>query len=171
MKHSENDATWLEALRCAGFTLVRDPSAYVSYDGRGAISVSPDDQMDDDDHLAQILLHELCHHLVEGDASRDEADWGLDNMSDADAVRELAALRVQAWLADGYGLRALMVATTDFRPYYEALGPAPLTDDPDDAVAIACEAAARFATWYLRPVVERALAATLVTSPATAHPR
>jgi hypothetical protein len=169
MRHHDNDAIWLAALTEAGFMLVRDPAAYVSYDGRGAISVSPDEEMDEDDHLPQILLHELCHHLVEGDASRHAPDWGLDNMSDADRVRELAALRVQAWLADQHGLRALMVATTDFRPYYEALGADPLRDGPDDAVPIALDAAARWQTWALRPIVQRALAAT--TCPATADPR
>jgi hypothetical protein len=179
MRHDANDRVWEEALDAARFVLVRDPAAYVSYDGRGVILVSPDEEMDEDDHLAQIVLHELCHHLVEGDASRNEVDWGLDNLTDADAVRELAALRVQAWLADGFGLRAWMVATTDFRPYYESLPADPLCGpclgqraDWDvldaQARAIAQEAAGRWPSWYLRPVVERALS---LTSPATAGPQ
>jgi hypothetical protein len=125
---------------------------FVSYDGRGTICVSPDELMDDDDHLGQIILHELCHHLVEGDASRHAPDWGLDNTSGVHDHHERAALRVQAKLCDLYGgphMRAHMVATTDFRPYYEQLGPDPLAGDDLDAIALANAALARLPSWHL----------------------
>lgn len=156
MRHGATDTVWLKVLADAGFHITRSPGSFVSYDGRGGINMAPDDEMDDDDHIAQIVLHELCHHLVEGEDSRNHADWGLDNMDERHVPREHAALRVQAALADRVGLRDHFVATTDFRPYYEALGEDPLVGD-DPAAAIAREALARFEGWYLRQDVLRSL--------------
>lgn len=158
MIHGRTDRDWLGLLRAAGFKVSRSPDSFVSYDGDGTINIAPDSEMDADDHLAQIVLHELCHHLVEGDDSRHHPDWGLDNMDERHVPREHAALRVQAALADRFGLRAHMVATTDFRPFYEALGEDPLDGD-DDSVPIAREALLRFEGWYLRPDVLRSLSA------------
>jgi hypothetical protein len=122
------DADWIELLRGLGFALERSDRAWVSYDGAGTVQVAPDDALDDDDFLGQILLHELCHWFVQGPDARDRADWGLDNTCDRDREAEHAALRLQAHVVDRHGLRAVFVATTDFRPYWEALPVDPLRD-------------------------------------------
>ena len=49
--------------------------------------------------LAQLILHELCHALVEGPGALNRPDWGLDNESARDVEREHACLRLQARLA------------------------------------------------------------------------
>jgi hypothetical protein len=120
------DTAWLDLLGRYGFSVERSPVSWVAYNGRGTISIAPDDLLDDDDSIAQIALHELCHFWVEGPRSRECPDWGLDNTDERHVVREQAALRLQAHLLDGFGLRLALVATTDFRPYYEGLGPSPL---------------------------------------------
>jgi hypothetical protein len=134
------DAEWTALAARHGFALRRDAASWVSYDGRGTISVAPDELLDADDTLAQIVLHELCHFAVEGEAAREWPDWGLDNTDDRHVAHEHAALVVQATLADRFGLRAALVATTDFRPWYEAL-PAHALDAPDPVAAALAERA------------------------------
>ena len=109
----------------------RAPSGAVSYDGEGTLIVAPYDEMDADDHLAQIVTHELAHLAVQGPSSKREVDWGLDNMSDAHVPRELAALRVQASWCDLHGLRDVLVPTTAFRAAWPGIGAAPF--DPPGA--------------------------------------
>lgn len=123
---AETDALWVASARELGFGVERARGAFVSYDGAGTIAVAPYDEMDPDDHLAQIVVHELAHFAVEGAEARARADWGLDNMSDAHVANELAALRVQAWWCDAHGLRDVLVPTTAFREAWPAIGAAPL---------------------------------------------
>ena len=59
--------------------------------------------------------------LVQGETGFGKRDWGLDNTSDRDVVREHATLRVQAFLAARHGLRRVLAPTTDFRAFWEAL--------------------------------------------------
>ena len=101
-------------------------AAYASTDGSGTILIGARHTLDSNDSLAQLVLHELCHALVQGEASWTRADWGLDNTGDWDAVREEACLRLQARLADRQGLRAAMAPTTEWRSYYHALAAVPL---------------------------------------------
>jgi hypothetical protein len=89
--------------------------------------------LDPDDCLAQMILHELCHALVEGEDGENLPDWGLDNASGRDTWREQACLRLQAYMADGVGLRDFFAPTTDFRvKFWPTLG-----DDPFAAPASA----------------------------------
>jgi hypothetical protein len=71
-------------------------------------------------------------------------------------------LRLQAWLSDRFGLRAVMAPTTPYRGYYAALPADPLAAAPDDADAVARAAAARVrleaSAW--RAPLEEALAET-----------
>jgi hypothetical protein len=90
------------------------------------LEIAHEAELDEDDCLAQMIFHELCHSLVEGPDSFEKPDWGLDNQSDVDHGREHATLRVQALLAGRYGLRSVLAPTTDFRSFYDALGPDPL---------------------------------------------
>jgi hypothetical protein len=137
------DDAWVALAAEFGFAVVRAEGAYVAYDGAGTISVAPYHDLDPDDCLAQIVLHELCHHLVEGTGSRGHEDWGLDNITDHDAPRELAALRLQAGLLDRHGLREVLAPTTDFRPAYDAFPHNPF-DGPAEEVEPARQALARW---------------------------
>ena len=95
-------------------------------------------------------------------------DWGLDNVPEH-VVREHACLRLQAEIASPFGLRAAMAPTTPYRAYYDALPESPLAPGSDPAIAIAAEAASRFATSAWRAPIEEALAATAALTTAR-HP-
>src|SRR5262245_31654704 len=99
------DRLWIDAAARAGFRVERTREAYASTDGRGAILIGARETLDDDDSLAQLVLHELCHALVEGEPGLRAPDWGLDNTGDRDLPREHACLRLQAHLADAHALR------------------------------------------------------------------
>ncbi len=157
------DDVWMKAAARCGFQVVRGQAAYASTDGRGTILVGAPETLDSDDSLAQLVLHELCHALVQGEASWQLPDWGLDNTSDRDDVGEAACLRLQAELSDRHGLRELMTPTTEWRRYYRELPADPLLSrDPDDqpACARAREALALVERKQLGPVLDGALAAT-----------
>jgi hypothetical protein len=71
--------------------------------------------LDPDDSLAQMIFHELCHALVEGEDGEGLEDWGLANHGDGIPWREHACLRLQAYLAGCVGMRDFFAPTTDFR--------------------------------------------------------
>jgi hypothetical protein len=154
---------WLSAASELGLRVRRSPHGYATTDGEGNLSIAPDGELDADDCLAQIILHELCHALVQGPTSFSQPDWGLSNEPEVaaargDYVREQACLRVQAALLRPHGLRRLLGPTTDFRAYYDSLGPDPLTDGAFDASqGLAREALAR----AMRPPFRRPLATAL----------
>jgi Putative zinc- or iron-chelating domain len=121
------DLIWLECATRVGFRVHRASDAYASYDGRGTILIATPDQFDADDNLGQMIFHELCHALVEGDLGETQLDWGLDNTRAGHPWREHACLRTQAWLADQFGLRDFLAPTTDYRvSFWEGLGIHPL---------------------------------------------
>ncbi len=137
------DAIWLTVAARVGFTVERSSEVYASTDGKGRMTIGALDTLDPDDCLAQMILHELCHSLIEGADSLRVPDFGLDNESERDATREHACLRLQAWLTDRYGLRTALAPTTDFRRYYDALPAEPFEDEQDPAAALAKLGAAR----------------------------
>lgn len=139
------DAQALEFAALHGWRVERSPTAWVSY-GPKVIQVAPDETLDADDTLLQIVLHEWCHHMVEGPDSASLPDWGLNNETDADVAHEHAALRFQAWLASQFGLRWVLVPTTEFRGWYEALADDPL-EGLDESVAMTRAAIGRWQTW------------------------
>jgi hypothetical protein len=151
------DPLWVALLEQAGFRLARRSASYVWYDGRGEVAIAPDEELDADDTLAQIILHEMIHLLVQGEEARTEPDWGLDNLTDRDAYLEEAALVMQLRLLRQWGLEAVLVPTTDFRGYY-------LTEASAEARANRLQAAAagwaRWLAWPQREAAERALRAT-----------
>ena len=123
---------WLHCAEQVGFRVVRTPDAYASSDGRGTLLIATAEHFDPDDSLAQMIFHELCHALVEGEAGERALDWGLDNTRMGYPWREHACLRVQAWLADCVGLREFFAPTTDFRVTFWAGLPAdPLAAAPE----------------------------------------
>src|SRR5687767_11260619 len=124
---AEIDRLWIEAASRCGFRVERGDAAYASTDGKGTILLGSPETLDADDSVCQLVLHELCHALVQGEQSWRQVDWGLCNTDDRDAVAEAACLRLQAHLAMQHGLRAELRPTTSWRSYYEALPADPLS--------------------------------------------
>jgi hypothetical protein len=119
---------WLDCAARVGYRIVRTADAYASCDGRRTLLIAEDAALDADDSLAQMILHELCHALVEGDQGEQQPDWGLDNVTRRDVWREQACLRLQAHLAGSVGLREFFAPTTDFRVrFWNSLPADPLT--------------------------------------------
>lgn len=154
------DEVWLHAARTLGIKVVRSSDVYASWDGNGTLTLASDEYLDPDDCLAQMLFHELCHLLVSGEQARNKPDWGLDNTSPKDLVYEYATNRLQAALAQAYGLRTFMGVTTMWRPYYDALPRDPLAPGDDAAIALAKEGLERARKAPYRDVLHQALAAT-----------
>ena len=153
------DEIWRRAAAAVGFRVERTRDAYATSDGRGVIAIGAHDTLDDDDAFGQLVFHELCHAVTEGEGALTRPDWGLDNV-EAHIVREHACLRLQAALADRFGLRAAMQPTTVYRAYYLALPADPLGGATDPAAVLAAAAVARFDASSWRAPVEAALAAT-----------
>lgn len=124
-----------------GLTLRRSRASFVSYDGAGTLNVAPDEELDGDDTLLQIVIHELAHAWVEGEASFCREDWGLDNVATGHLDREYAALRLQLALLAPHHLERALHPTTTHRWFYQATmrrgGP------QADVLPVDCEAAAR----------------------------
>lgn len=164
----ELDDLWSKAAVALGFRVVRTRDAYASTDGSGTIAIGARDTLDDDDTLAQLILHELCHAFVQGEAFWRTPDWGLDNTSSRDDVAEAACLRLQAHLTDPHGLRALMTPTTPWRAYYAALGADPMqAGSVDDAPA--CALALEASRLASEPRIALPLTAALIATAARAR--
>jgi Fe-S-cluster containining protein len=169
---------WINAAARAGFRVCRTIDAYASSDGRGVISIGMDESLDADDAAAQLVFHELCHAITEGPEAERLPDWGLDSTGPRDVTREHACLRLQAHLADPYGLRALMAPTTEYRAYYQQLPAAPLDDDyasdgdhdSAHAIVIARAAAVRAGRPPWRAALDGALADTALALAARGVP-
>lgn len=134
-KHRYEDPlarVWIACAERIGFRVERTPEAYASTDGRGTILIATDDMFDPDDCLAQMIFHELCHALVEGEAGETRVDWGLGYAAGGNPWREHACLRLQAWLADSVGLRDFFAPTTDFRvSFWNSLPADPFAAPPE----------------------------------------
>lgn len=118
---------WLGCAESLGFRIARSETVYASSDGRGTLWIGVDALLDADDQLAQMILHELCHALIEGEEGERLPDWGLDNTSGRHTWREHACLRLQAVLTAPWGLRDFFAPTTDFRvTFWQQLGDDPL---------------------------------------------
>jgi len=154
------DVIWLQAAAALDITVVRSAAAYAAWDGQGTLTLASAEHLDPDDCLAQMIFHEVCHLLVSGEAARTQPDWGLDNTSPKDLVYEYATNRLQAALAQGYGLRTFMAVTTQWRAYYDALPHDPLAPGTDAAIALAQAGLQRARSAPYRSVLHRALSAT-----------
>ena len=154
------DAIWLTVANRIGFRVERSPEVFASTDGKGVMTIGAPSTLDPDDCLAQMILHELCHSLIEGEGSLGVPDFGLDNDSERDVVRERACLRLQAWLTGKYGLRGALAPTTDFRTYYDELPEDPFADEGDPATEAAKLGAARSEKAPWAPHLREGLEAT-----------
>lgn len=130
------EVIWICAARELGIDVKRDSTVFAHWDGAGTLRIGTPETLDADDSLAQMIFHEVCHSLVEGPAAFQLPDWGLEN-DPSRRVHEHACLRLQAALADVYGLRSFLAATTMFRSYYDQLSENPLDPDGDSAVELA----------------------------------
>ena len=130
------DLVWLHAAAQMGMRVERSAEVNASWDGAGVLTIGTPETLDPDDCLAQMILHEACHALIEGPESVGKLDWGLRNEPDAKA-HEHACLRLQAALADRVGMRAFFASTTVFRAYYDTLPEDPLAASDDLALPMA----------------------------------
>lgn len=121
-------ALWIAIAERFGLAVERSEEVYASSDGEGTLYLGDDASLDADDSLAQMIFHELCHSLIQGEAMLSEPDWGLFNTDDRDHARELACIRLQAILSGEYGLREFFAPTTDFRIAYDAFPSDPRED-------------------------------------------
>jgi len=154
------DLIWLTCASELGFVIVRSSDAYASFDGERTITLSTREHFDDDDSLAQLILHELCHALVAGPRGMRQVDWGMENVDERDLVQEHACHRLQAALADQHGLRGLFAVTTDHRSYWDALPLDPLGAGEDAAIPLARDAYRRARKEPWAAPLERALASS-----------
>jgi hypothetical protein len=151
---------WLGAARRIGLRVTRTRDAYAATDGAGTLAIAADADLDADDSLAQMIFHELCHSLVEGEGSFARADWGMDNTGPDHDWREHACLRTQWMLAGRHGLRAVLAPTTEFRAFWDALSGDVLADRTDPSVQAAVAAVRRAALPPWGPELGDALAAS-----------
>ena len=155
------EAIWLYAARRLGIVIVRSDEVFASWNGDGTLTLSVPAGFDADDCMAQMVLHELAHALVQGAGAWQESDWGLHNTDGRDLAAEHAAQRVQAALAQPFGLRSFVAVTTRWRDYYDGLPADPLAGpDADPAVRLARLAFARSRRPPWRDAIDDALAAT-----------
>jgi hypothetical protein len=162
------DRVWLSAAASIGLRVERTAETYASTPGNGVLLLADPSHLDPDDSLAQMILHEICHFLVEGEGAFERRDWGLDNETERDVPREHACLRLQASLAGAYGLRRVLAPTTDFRVFYDGLPEDPFLPrwDPTTAMAISGRQRAEKPPWA--PHLSQALAATRTIADAAA---
>ncbi|QDV85632.1 hypothetical protein [Planctomycetes bacterium TBK1r] len=136
---------WIHAAGRMGMRIERSAEVNASWDGRGVLTIGTPETLDPDDSLAQMILHEICHALCEGPECVHQPDWGLQSFDPSKKFHEHACLRLQAALADQYGMRSFFAATTMFRSYYDRLPADPLEGGDgggDDGQAIALAKAA-----------------------------
>lgn len=150
---------WVRTLESIGFALERSSEVFAATDGQ-TLTLGAAETLDADDCVAQMAFHELCHSLVAGEAKLHSPDWGMSNTDARDEVQERACLRVQATLADEFGLQEVLAPTTDFREFYDGLGVDPLEGAKADEVALVQAALARVERAPWGPHVRAALNAT-----------
>ena len=157
------DLIWLQAAQQLNIRVQRDASVFASWDGAGVLRICVEDSLDPDDSLGQMILHELCHALVEGPDAFGLPDWGLEVDHPEHVVHEHACLRLQAAVTEPYGLRRFFATTTDFREHYDRLPLDPLSnpaDPADPAVSLAAAGWERAQTGPWAKTLHAALAAT-----------
>lgn len=158
------ELVWLATARRLALHVRRDPAIFSMTDGTGLLALSPRDDLDEDDCLAQMVLHELCHWITNGVEAWHERDWGFPLWDEVD-LREHACLRLQCWLASRWGLREMFGPTGGFRQYYDQLPADPLAAIDDSAweqatVRLAAQAVARAQGLPWWPALSAAMQAT-----------
>ena len=158
------ELVWLATARRLGLTVRRDPAIFSRTDGSGMLWLGPRDDLDADDTVAQMLLHEICHWVTNGVRTFHEEDWGFP-LDDADDPREFACLRVQAALADRHGLRGMFGPTGKYRAYFDRIPSDPFvpldaSEEESEIVRIARDVWPRVDAAPFAPHLDHALATT-----------
>lgn len=156
------EVIWIYAARQAGIQVERNAEVNASWDGSHRLRFGTTELLDADDNLAQMILHEMCHALVAGPDGFVREDWGLIYDEPDHIQFEHAALRLQAALADPYGLRQFLASTTDHREYFDRLPKSPLDADDDPAVDLARRGMQLAIQNGWLEIIETALSATQV---------
>jgi hypothetical protein len=155
------EVVWIATAVRLGLVVRRSPGVFATTDGQGTLIIGNDD-LDPDDCLAQMMFHELCHWMVNGPDTVHELDWGFP-LGDPPDPREHACVRLEAVLAEPFGLRAFFAPTGKFREYFDQVGdPLVPLDDSDwerEVMALLAAGRAVAATPRFAPIAE-ALAAT-----------
>ena len=154
------DLIWSQTAKILGMTVVRSHEVFAAWDGQDTLTIGRQDDLDPDDSLAQMIFHEICHALIQGEAAWKQENWGLNNTDGRDDVREHACIRLQATLAGAYGLKEFLAITTDWRVYQDALPDDPLSGQDDPALPIAQQAHQRATTGPWSTALKNALKAT-----------
>lgn len=131
------ELVWLSTAKRLGMHIQRNPEVFAMTDGTGLLELSTKDELDADDNAGQMVFHEICHWITNGHDTFQQRDWGFEVSEEVD-WREFPCLRLQATLADRYGLRTFLAPTSGFRRYYDQLGDplVPLDDSPEEARTI-----------------------------------
>lgn len=114
------ELVWGATARDLGLRVVRRDDVYASYDGGGTLALGARCTLDPDDTIAQMVLHEVCHWIVNGHGARERIDWGFAPTERLD-WREYPTLRLQLALVEPFGLRDLLAPTTAARAYWDRL--------------------------------------------------
>ena len=140
------DVIWCGVANQLGMTIQRTPEAFASWDGLGTLQIGTPETLDPDDSLAQMVLHEVCHWMVEGPDSIRKEDWGLVFGEPEHEVHEHACLRLQCHFADQFQLREFFGSTTNYRVFFDSLGRDPLgpkdgspNENEDQSIVLARE--------------------------------
>lgn len=161
------DVIWLSTAKRLGMHVTRSRDVFAAWDGKGTLSIGAADDLDADDCLAQMILHEICHALVQGEENFSKQNWGLTNTDNSDTVREHACIRLQAALSQPFGLRGFMAITTDWRWYHNELPHDPLSGEQDPASKLASQGYRRSQLEPWAKALNQALRATQCVVEAT----
>lgn len=123
--HDPLGIVWLATCRRWGWNVRRSDQVFAAWDGKSTLTIGTQETLDPDDSLAQLILHEFCHAMVEGPDSWQLADWGLDITDRSQLFHEHACLILQAAVSDSFGLRTFFGSTTDARAFYDRLPSSP----------------------------------------------
>lgn len=155
------DLIWTSTAARIGFRISRSDTVYASKDAGAELTIGTPETLDEDDCLAQMIFHEMCHALIQGPGAHREPDWGLCNRTDRDVVREHACLRLQATLSTRVGLRRVLAPTTEYRAFYDSLLADPLEGAPDEERSLVVTGLDRAQSSPFAPHLDRALSATV----------
>ena len=78
MSSSKLTPLWTKAAEALGMQVVRSHDAYASWDGRGTLTIGCDETLDENDTVAQLIFHEICHALLEAIAACGTAARGVN---------------------------------------------------------------------------------------------
>lgn len=125
------ELVWLSTAKSLGIVVRRHPDVFGMTEGDGILHLGDRSTLDPDDCVLQMVFHEICHWITNGTETVHQRDWGFALDDELDP-REHACQRLQAFLAQEFGLRDMLGATGDFRQYWDQIPQDP-TEPLDDS--------------------------------------